>query len=95
MNELEKEQRVFQSNVTQILDEVKQLLFEKNKKYGNSALEPRRVFSKSSSTEQICVRIDDKLSRIATLGYDPQKDEDTIQDLIGYLVILKMAQSNN
>ena len=36
----------------------------KNRKYGNSALKPNRIFSKCSATEQLLVRIDDKLNRI-------------------------------
>ena len=63
----------------------------KNKKYGNSALEPKRIFSNASAKEQILVRIDDKLSRIANQNIDD--DEDAVLDLIGYLVLLKMAQS--
>mgnify|MGYP003136806271 FL=1 len=63
----------------------------KNLKYGNSALNPIRVFSKSNDTEQLLVRIDDKLNRIKhgeNILYD---DEDVIQDLIGYLVLLKIS----
>jgi len=45
--------------------EVEGILLEKNKQYGNSALEPVRIFSKADSAEQIRVRIDDKLSRLA------------------------------
>ena len=36
------------------------------------------------------MRIDDKLSRIATMGADSE-DEDTTGDLIGYLVLLRIA----
>lgn len=39
------------------------MLLAKNAAYGNSALEPVRIFSKADPTEQIRVRIDDKLSR--------------------------------
>jgi len=31
------------------------------------------------------------LSRIATRGYRGEQDEDTLSDLIGYLVLLKVA----
>jgi len=72
-------------------DSVKKLLISKNRKYGNSALSPQRVFSKSSNIEQLLVRIDDKLSRIKTSGTN-MPDEDTVQDLIGYLILLKIAQ---
>lgn len=37
------------------------------------------------------MRIDDKLSRIATMGPDGE-DEDTTGDLIGYLVLLRIAR---
>lgn len=79
-----------QKAIEKVCDDVRDLLISKNRKYGNSALEPRRVFSKSDPIEQIKVRIDDKLSRIATSGTEGT-DEDTLQDLIGYLVLLKVA----
>lgn len=81
-----------QTEIVKICDEIKQLLISKNKKYGNSALEPVRIFSQAPSTEQICVRIDDKLSRIAKGAGLLATDEDVINDLIGYLVLLKIAQ---
>ena len=73
-----------------VCDGIKELLLEKNAKYGDSALQPKRVFSSADPVEQIKVRIDDKLSRIATTGFSAM-DEDTLQDLIGYLVLLKIA----
>ena len=69
---------------------IEELLLEKNRAYGNSALDPVRIFSKADPVEQLRVRIDDKLSRIAR-GHD-YADEDTILDLIGYLVLLKIAR---
>lgn len=72
-------------------DKIKKLLLEKNKRYGNSALEPIRVFSKADPIEQIKVRIDDKLSRIQKS--DPNDTEDAVTDLIGYLVLLKVAEN--
>ena len=77
--------------IAKVCDDIKALLLEKNAKYGDSALNPKRIFSTSGSTEQILVRIDDKLSRIATRGYRGEQDEDTLSDLIGYLVLLKVA----
>jgi len=65
------------------------MLISKNKKYGNSALEPKRIFSKASAEEQLLVRIDDKLSRMS----NQDEDEDVIEDLLGYLVLLKIARS--
>lgn len=71
-------------------DEIKNLLLAKNMRYGNAALAPLRIFSKTNREEQIKVRIDDKLSRINNAKDD--EDEDVILDLIGYLILLKVAQ---
>jgi len=75
-------------------DSIKQLLLDKNAKYGNSALNPVRVFSKADNQEQLLVRIDDKLSRIARGAGMDGVDEDTLNDLIGYLILLKIAKND-
>ena len=80
-----------QKQIAQVCDSVKTLLLEKNIKYGDSALDPTRIFSKASATEQILVRIDDKLSRISRGQGLLLDDEDVLQDLIGYLVLLKIS----
>lgn len=73
-------------------DALKALLLAKNERYGNAALDPVRIFSKASPVEQLLVRIDDKLSRIRTMGVGGQPDEDTVQDLAGYLILLRVAK---
>ena len=80
-----------QSQISAICDDIKELLLYKNKKYGNSALKPVRIFSKSDNVEQILVRIDDKLNRVQQGSGLLDEDEDVIIDLIGYLVLLKIA----
>ena len=70
--------------------ELKWMLIEKNRKYGNSALAPIRVFSNANAEEQILVRIDDKLNRIRNRQND--EDEDVIMDLAGYLILLMVAR---
>jgi hypothetical protein len=80
-----------QAHIAVICDEVKKLLIEKNKKYGDSALNPSRIFSKANAVEQILVRIDDKLNRIQKGAGLLANDEDVIMDLMGYLVLLKIA----
>lgn len=68
------------------------MLVDKNRKYGDSALNPLRIFSKASPEEQILVRLDDKLSRIARgVG----ENEDPIVDSLGYLVLLRIAQKRS
>jgi len=84
-----------QTHIAMICDEIKDLLIEKNKKYGDSALNPARIFSKADTTEQILVRIDDKLNRIQKGAGLLANDEDVINDLIGYLVILKISLTRN
>lgn len=79
----------FDEQVSEVLIEIKELLIYKNKKYGNSALEPLGVFSKLSAKEGLLVRIDDKLKRIKN-GSLEKDDEDVVNDLIGYLVLLKI-----
>ena len=81
----------FEQLVDEKLASVRALLLDKNRKYGDSALNPLRVFSKASAIEQILVRIDDKLSRIRTGTKDK---EDTKRDLIGYLVLLLIAEES-
>jgi hypothetical protein len=72
---------------------IAQMLVDKNIAYGNSALDPVRIFSKADPVEQLRVRIDDKLSRLMK-GTDYVGDND-IDDLIGYLVLLKIAKEKN
>ena len=79
----------FEEQVTAILDDIHEMLLEKNKAYGNSALNPVRIFSKASASEQLRVRIDDKLSRLAR---GSNAGEDVVRDLIGYLVLLRIAE---
>ena len=79
----------FHEEVHDVLQEIEDLLVAKNEKYGNSALEPIGVFSQLSSKSGLLVRIDDKLKRIKNGSLD-NDDEDVVNDLIGYLVLLKI-----
>lgn len=80
-----------QRDIQKVCEELSGFLIEKNKKYGESALNPVRIFSKAHTTEQLLVRIDDKLSRLARGGEYPGDDD--ILDLLGYLVLLRIAKS--
>lgn len=81
------------AELDEVLGEIKTLILEKNRRYGNSVLSPLRVFSQADSLEQINVRIDDKLSRIKNLQGDDAEDQ--IMDLIGYLVLRKIHERNS
>ena len=76
--------------ITKKVKEIETLLLEKNRKYGDSALNPCRIFSKADAVEQIKVRIDDKLKRLQNEQND--EDEDVVKDLVGYLVLLMIAK---
>ena len=65
-------------------------MLAKNRKYGNSAIEPCRIFSKATPLEQINVRLDDKLSRLMSGQAD--EDEDVELDIIGYLMLKRIAK---
>ena len=82
-----------QNSIRWTCNEIRDLLVSKNKAYGDSALEPENIFSKLDNAQGICARIDDKLSRIKNSGLD-DATEDTLDDLIGYLILLKIARQN-
>jgi uncharacterized protein YjhX (UPF0386 family) len=83
-----------QNSIKWTCNEIRDLLLAKNKAYGDSALEPDNIFSKLDNAQAICARIDDKLSRIKNRGLD-DKTEDTLDDLIGYLILLKIARKQD
>lgn len=80
--------RTFEAWLDQVLDELRELLLAKNRAYGNAALDPVRVFSDADPVEQIKVRLDDKISRWVR---GQAAGEDVPTDLMGYLVLLKIA----
>ena len=82
-----------QKAISDVCDELKSFLIAKNNAYGNSALEPLRILSKSDTEEQLNVRIDDKLSRLMR-GTAYAGDND-IDDLIGYLILKKVYRKLN
>jgi hypothetical protein len=84
----------FHEEVSKVLDQIKEMLIAKNLKYGNSALEPLGVFSQLSPREGLLIRIDDKLKRIKN-GSLANDDEDVLNDLIGYLVLLKIQSKES
>ena len=66
------------------------LLIEKNRKYGDSALNPVHIFSKDPAHVQLRQLIDHKLARIKR-GDENIEDEDVTRDLIGYIVLYRIA----
>jgi hypothetical protein len=82
-----------EDQIDRVVSEIRDMLIAKNRAYGDSAIDPVRVFSKADAVEQIYVRIDDKLSRVKR-GHEYPGD-DTISDLIGYLVLLLIAKERD
>lgn len=81
-----------QAKIVQTCDDIKELLLSKNRQYGDSALNPVRIMSKSDPVEQLKVRIDDKLSRLARGDDSMESDDEILNDLIGYFILLKVAR---
>lgn len=79
-----------QKLIAEECDALKAMLLAKNQRYGNSALDPVRVFSRAATEEQIKVRLDDKLSLLARGS--GTETEDVEQDIMGYLVLLRVAR---
>jgi hypothetical protein len=75
--------------IIEVIEGIKELLLEKNKRYGNSALEPINVFSKADSTESILVRLDDKLKRIQN---SEELRTNDLADITGYLILLQISR---
>lgn len=65
-----------------------EFLMEKNKRYGDSALNPAQIFSKIDASNQICNRLDDKLNRIKNSGELRKND---VADVFGYVALLLIA----
>lgn len=75
-------------------NKIQEMLISKNKAYGSSALEPLNIFSKGRPSDSLCARIDDKLARIKNVGIS-DKTEDTVFDLVGYLILLMISIDEN
>jgi hypothetical protein len=85
-----------QKKISDKCEEIKELLLQKNKAYGSSALDPINIFYDGDPSAGIKVRIDDKLKRINNVGINDET-EDSLKDLVGYLILLMISrdESNN
>jgi len=73
--------------------EIAHMLIEKNISYGNSALQPIKIFSKGDDLDGLRNRIDDKLSRIK--NEQSYAGDNDVDDLIGYLILYKVGLDMN
>lgn len=78
-----------QKHIKDICYTISDLLVDKNKKYGNSALEPNNIFYKGDNISSILIRLDDKIGRIKNSENLRTND---ICDIIGYLVLLLISK---
>ena len=76
-----------QQKIIEMTDAMRDLLLYKNKKYGDSALKPKRIFYKGTTLSSILIRLDDKLSRVME-NNDKLPRINDVADIIGYCVLL-------
>jgi len=76
-------------NIKKVCRSIMGVLVEKNNRYGNSALEPKKIFSGLNSEEGIRIRLDDKLGRIKN-SQELRKND--VADLIGYAILLSVTK---
>lgn len=74
-----------QEKITELTGAMAHLLQVKNARYGDSAITPLQVFTAAEPANPICIRLDDKLSRVKNAGKLRIND---IADIIGYLFLL-------
>jgi len=86
-----------QELIKETMDAVTDLLLRKNRDYGSSFRKPGIVSGSLNAKTKLLVRIDDKIERFSNLlekGTDGDvSDEsviDTVTDLIGYFVLLRI-----
>ena len=79
-----------QAKLVDVLDGMKNLLLYKNRKYGDSAINPKKVFYKGDSTNSILIRLDDKIGRVMSNPDDKPRVND-VADIIGYCTLLLVS----
>ena len=81
-----------QMKLVDVLDGMKDLLLYKNKRYGDSAINPKKIFYKGDSTNSILIRLDDKIGRVMSNTDDKPRVND-IADIIGYCTLLLVSMN--
>jgi hypothetical protein len=97
LDENESNLAKIEAQIQEASDSIVSLLKRKNRSYGNSLDRATFTFANEFNKENLtnvqfgmCCRIDDKLARIRNSGLN--KDTyDTLDDLIGYLLRLKIT----
>ena len=79
-----------QQDIILLFDNFKEFLLEKNKRYGDSALNPIQVFSEESAEDPISTRLAAKPRRIK--NSDELRKND-VCDLFGYTALLMISKN--
>lgn len=79
-----------QKKIVEITESIKDLLLYKNQKYGDSAINPKKIFYKGDSTNSILIRLDDKLGRVMSNTEEKPRVND-VADIIGYCTLLLIS----
>lgn len=82
INDLTEFNNLVNDQLNTLVDHV----IEKNRKYGNSALNPIRIMSSLSTVEQLYIRLDDKLNRV--INRQDDEDEDIPFDIARYFILI-------
>ena len=79
-----------QQKIKDILSGMTDLLLYKNRKYGDSAVNPKKIFYKGDSTNSILIRLDDKIGRVMSNVEEKPRVND-VADIIGYCTLLLVS----
>lgn len=78
-----------QDRIIEVTSAMQKLLLEKNKRYGDAAVNPSKTFSKLDGANSIKIRLDDKLNRVRNSSEVRPND---VADIIGYCTLLLIAE---
>ena len=81
-----------QEKISIICDNLKEMLLEKNKNYGDSCFQPINVFFKKEdfdSTDSIALRLDEKLLRLKNSAELRKND---LADIFGYCALILISK---
>lgn len=79
-----------QQKIKDILSGMTDLLLYKNRKYGDAAINPKKIFYKGDSTNSILIRLDDKIGRVMSNTEEKPRVND-VADIIGYCTLLLVS----
>jgi hypothetical protein len=84
----------YNERIEEIGNAIIKKLLQKNTAYGNSVFKPVKLFGDEiKASVAVKARISDKLTRIQNKGFSDET-EDTLDDLIGYFILLKIINED-